>query len=358
MNRFRALAGGVAAAVGLSGTACWLPAGPAAGSPAVDASSWVGASSAAGGSAVGDAAEAWYDTSPVTSCSSPIGCPPVTTSLPAYPAGTLHVGVVVGAETSRTYLLPDLSRYLGSTLPSAGTMNLPLATVSGNGNADPAAATIEACLSTGTFADGTAGSTGTPPAVDCSVHSVASFDGSRFTLDLGPFLAAWRTGMPVRGIALLPDTAGGAPAATWQVALDGRNLAGAAPITSSFSAAAPVVAPTVPASLPGDGSTKTISRLSGSTPPPAIAVSPGDVASPPVGPTPSAPELAAPLSAIENSTSAARSATATATAPARGGRGGFQYPEILLLPLVMAIAVLLVIRLLTSDATPKRLRSS
>jgi hypothetical protein len=274
----------------------------------------------------GDAAEAWYDTSDSALCSSPVGCPPVTLPGRSYPANTLHVGVSGGTESSVTYLLADLSPYLGSALPAAGTMTLPLATVAGNGNSNPSAANIEACLSKAAFKDGTQGSTVPPPATDCAVHARLVYADSTFTVDLTPFLRAWSAGTPDHGIAIRPDLTGAGPTTSWQIAFNGRNLAGAAHISSTFTPAAPITAPAL-------------------TP----AVSPAAGA---------APTLAGAGASPTTSAATSENPTGTGSGPlAATASHGFQYPEILLLPLVLAAAALWVLRLLTSDATPQRLRA-
>src|SRR5690348_15118675 len=57
---------------------------------------------------VADSAEAWYSSSPIDICSTPLGCPPAQVPSSPYPANTLHVGVAGGQETARTYVLPNL----------------------------------------------------------------------------------------------------------------------------------------------------------------------------------------------------------------------------------------------------------
>ena len=74
---------------------------------------------------VNNRAEAWYSASPVDTCTSPIGCPPGSTS--PYPADTLHVGVAGGQETSRTYLAPDLTSLSPGASVVGATMTLPVA---------------------------------------------------------------------------------------------------------------------------------------------------------------------------------------------------------------------------------------
>ena len=294
---------------------------------------------------VGDSAEAWYDSSQATICSSPVGCPPITLPTDSYPANTLHIGVTAGNETARTYLMPDLSSYLGGPLPVSGTMTLPLATASGNGNSNDSAATIEACLATGVFPDGAHGSTSSPPAVQCAVHSALHYATTSFTLDLGPFLSAWSSGAPQYGIALIPDSSQTGPTSVWHVAFNGRKLSDAPHISSTFA--------------PVDASTATtIAPVATITPP---------VSTPAVNaPAISAPPSVTPPAAVTQSPSVAALPTTTLPAPAPASNqqfepavatGGFQYPEIMAFPLVLGAVMVFVLRLLMSDATPKYLRS-
>lgn len=309
----------------------------------------------------GDAAEAWYQTTESTLCSSPVGCPPVSLPTGSYPKDTLHVGVSGGIETAATYLLPDLSAYLGGALPAAGTMTLPVATIAGNGTSNPAAATIRACLSKAPFKDGTQGSTSPPPATDCSVHGrlVRDSSGSDFTLDLSPFLEAWSTGTPDYGIALIPDPNSTGPTTSWHVAFDGRNLAGAAHISSTFTPAPTASStPAPPAGLPPSSSP--VPAAPTAVPSPSAGPAPLVTPSSPAVPSNAAASLPA-LAGVGSPAPAAGSGTGTSS-PAAGQFAstttrGFQYPEILLLPLVLAAGALAVIRLLTSDATPRRLRA-
>jgi hypothetical protein len=259
-------------------------------------------------------------------------------------------------------------------------MTLPLATVSGNGNSDPSAATIEACLATGTFSDGTEGSTSPPPATDCSVHAPVEVGATAFTLRLDPFLAAWNGGKPDDGIALVPDPSSTTATSDWHVAFDGRRLAGAAHIMSSLVLApAPGFTPGESGAVPaGPGSPA--GGTAGSAPagagasPLAPSALPGVSAAPIVAPSVGAgqgaiasgiaPALAGP-SGAPGTSDASNPASAPAGTPtgaavptslvAATGRGhGFQYPEVMLLPLVFAGGLILVARMLTSDATPKR----
>lgn len=297
---------------------------------------------------VGDAAEAWYQTPPADPCSSPVGCPPVSLPSP-YPAGTLHVGAEATTQTDAAYVQPDLSSIPPGEQAVAGTMTLPLATLNGNGNTNTSAAKIIACLATEEIPDGTAGSTDTPPTTDCKTEAALHAGATSFTLDLTPFLQAWNSGTSEWGIALLADTS--SPTPGWQVAFNGRNLAGAVHITSALTLA--------PVGSAGNDTTDLGATIFGNSSPGS-----GLSSAAPLSSTP----LSEPVPALPGATGAtpprlAQPAALPATAipprasPSRlslaGVNKGFRYPEIFLLPLALAAGMAFVLRLLIADATPK-----
>ena len=309
----------------------------------------------------GDAAEAWYQTAPVDPCSSPIGCPPVTAPSP-FPSGTLHVAAAGGTQTAATYVQPDLSGIPTGQQAISGTMILPLSTVNGNGNANTSAATIVACLATARIPDGTQGSTSAPPSSDCNTKASITPGSNSFTLDLGPFLDAWNSGTPDYGIALLADTANSSSqGAPWSVAFNGRDLAGVPHISSTLTLA--------PSAGAGAGQTGTGSgfptgsdfgQAAGPTPTGALpaTVPASGIASglSPVGATPPEnPSLAPPSNPARSGSSPSRQTTGGGTnqLALAGASRGFQYPEVMLLPLLFAAGLVFVLRLLTTDATPR-----
>jgi hypothetical protein len=287
------------------------------------------------------------------------------------------VAVTAGQTDDVTYVQPDLTSLPAGEEAVSGTMTLPLATVTGNGNSDPSAATIEACLATATFSDGTEGSTSPPPATDCSVHAPVEVGATSFSLRLDPFLAAWNGGKPDDGVALVPDPSSTTATSDWHAAFDGRRLAGAAHIMSSL-----VLAP-APGFTPGDSGA--VPAGPGSPPGGTPGSAPAGAGASPLAPsarpevsaapivTPSAgagqgaiasgmaPALAGPSgpSGASNTAYAPAHTSIGAAAPtsfvaATTGGHGFQYPEVMLLPLAFAGGLVLVARMLTSDATPKR----
>jgi hypothetical protein len=304
---------------------------------------------------VGDAAEAWYATTPVANCSSPVGCPPVAPpSANPYPANTLYVAVEGGGEAARSYVQPDLSKLPAGEMAVTGTMTLPLSSAADSGSFNTSTATIIGCLVTQPFPDGTAGSTSSPPGADCTIDAPVKVGSTAFTLNLDPFLAAWNSGAPELGIALVPDVTNATPSTNWQVAFNGRHLAGVPHISAKLAVEPAGSTVNLPTGVSASGS-----------PPPATGVAapalPGGTLPPPLsaGSLPTAPSISAlaptgqqPLLAspaqAHNPQTAERALILT---------GGFQYPEALLLPLALLAGVLLMVKLLTGDVTPIRQRS-
>ena len=301
---------------------------------------------------VGDAAEAWYTALPVDTCSSPVGCPSLPSpTAQAYPAGTLHVSESAGQAVDSVYIEPDLATLPAGDTPVSGQVVLPLDSASSSGTTNAATATIEACLVTSPFPDGAAGSTDAPPPTDCRISAPVTAGTSSFGFDLTPFLKAWNQGYPEYGIGLLPTVPSSNPIATWHVAFNGRDLAGVAHITSTLDR--PASAPPGATAIPPPAATVPPPPVPVATPPTSLA--PGLAPAPVTTPATIAaagPALASPVTPTT---------VTPATIPAQpaalvSGSKGFQYPEVLLLPLLFVAGLLFVTRLLTSDAAPKRPR--
>jgi hypothetical protein len=286
---------------------------------------------------VGDAAEAWYAAAPVDLCTTPIGCPPPEAPSSPYPADTLHVGVAGGQESARTYLLPDLTGLPYGATVTDGTMTLPLAAAPGDGTQAPDSARIVACLATQPVADGTQGSTAAPPKTDCgtSVPLEYDADGAAFTLDLTPFLAAWRSALPY-GLALVPDPDKTAVTDAWHVTFNGRERADVDHITSVVVYQPPV---TPPATTTGGSDTEVPAGPTTGTVPPAD-VPPADL-----------PEQPAIGGAVADPPQVAPPAAAPVTQPVAFAHE-FQYPMAFLLPLALLAGAVFFGRLFTRDATP------
>src|SRR4051794_35168975 len=153
---------------------------------------------------VGSGADAWYQTAPPGACSSPVGCPaPVPSAASPYPAGTLHVGVVGGQQSAIAFVRLDLTAVPFGARLLGGTLLLPLAKSGQAGNANTATARLQACLVTKPIQDGVEGGTGAPPSYDCGqakAPATAAKGGSSFTVNLGPLVAAWASGVPNLGL--------------------------------------------------------------------------------------------------------------------------------------------------------------
>jgi hypothetical protein len=310
---------------------------------AVGASLFTPARAADGAAAtVGDVAEAWYATAPVDVCTTPLGCDTDQSTSP-YPADTLHVGVAGGQESARSYVLPDFGAVPSDATMTAGTMTLPLASGTGDGTSAPETAELVGCLAKGAIVDGSEGSTAPPPEVDCSTSVQAHLDDTRnvFTLDLAPFLRAWRTGRPRYGIALVPAPDTSSPTAAWHVAFNGRERADVPVITSviTFEVAQPA---------PSTADTDAATTLAG--PPPAAPTTPGFAI--PGGPAPTTPTT-------QHTVAVAPGAQPTASDAFSQAFGNvprpFRYPAVFAMPLVLMVAALFLARLFTRDATPVRL---
>lgn len=306
----------------------WLLSAPASGAPSDDSTRTV---------RVADQAEAWFAAAPVDVCTTPLGCPPQQVPTSPYPPDTLHVGVAGGQETARTYLVPALSTLPFGATATSGTMTLPVATGSTDGTASASSAKVLACLATAPVTDGTAGSTATPPAIDCSISQALVYDATKnvFTLELTPFLTAWVNGKAPDGIALVPSKTT-QPTDAWHVTFNGHKRTGSQPISSIITA----------------------SVTTDSVAPPAVtAVAPAPAA--PVAPAPAVPSL-------PNTTVAPPAAAppVVASAPPVAQQfqpvalsRPFQYPLVFLLPIALLAGAVFLVRLFTRDFTPARART-
>ena len=136
--------------------------------------------------------EAWYQEPPP--CVSLIDCSAAPAAGP-YPQDTVHVSVTGGQETARTYLAFRFLVPFGASL-LGGTLSLPVDQDPGAGTLQPDQADMQACLVTGSF-KAVRGSLATPPKADCRRTWGAQYDSktATFTVDLTPFLPAWRSGI-------------------------------------------------------------------------------------------------------------------------------------------------------------------
>jgi hypothetical protein len=287
-------------------------------------------------------AEAWYRSALV--CAAPLPCAAAPTT---YPAGTLHVGVTLGREDSRSYLQLDLTRLPVGTKPIGGQLRLPLAPDS-DGTSSPETAKLRACLAMHAVepADGSTGSD--LPKVDCDAASVdavfvpaAGNVPAAFTVDLASLATAWQSAAAPGALALLPGE-GVAQTDRWHLTFNrqSRTGTGLAKPTAAISytgasvdtSALPAPAVTAPV-LSFDAGSSTGSNLAVDAAPPFSA---------PVSPTTGElPRVAAP-----QAPGAGQSPTLV---PASFTSGGFRYPGVFLLPLLFAVAVMWLGRAFTRD---------
>ena len=318
---------------------CWLLAMPAAATPTAAAP----AAAASHTITVTDVAEAWYSDSPVDICTSPLGCPPDQAPTSPYPADTLHVGVAAGQETSRTYLLPDLSQVpFGATFGTT-TMTLPVATGTTDGTQSPDTAHVVACLVTEPFADGAAGSTEAPPKADCSVSDPATYDAksSTLTVALSAIAGAWSHGSAELGVALVPDAKAVQPTDAWHIAINGHKRAGTPHVSTLVTYFGSDTPP------PGVGGAVDLGGGSTTSAPPPASVPPAQLpsssaAQPPVSPPVVAGQQQPPTTVAQQPVAFAR------TPP----------PSIAFIaPLLLLAGGIFFARVFTRDATPLSVRS-
>jgi len=269
---------------------------------------------------------------------------------------TLHVGVGAGQEESRSYLALDLASLPVSTSLIGGSLRLPVS--SGDGSRAPETASFQACLATEAFKDDVQGSSAVPPKIDCKKASapakfaagVGATPGA-FTLDLSPFAAAWSSGSANQGLALIPG-GDNPPTSAWHVAMSARDrkVEPAMRITATVSFT----------------SSSAVTDDSFTSPPPEdqfVAPPPADSGFSSGGESFAAPPLASvfvpesPVAAIGPAVGGADpAAVPVLAAPALVNTafspGGYSYPVVFLLPLLLAIAGGLMARALTRDLTP------
>jgi hypothetical protein len=276
---------------------------------------------------VGDDTEAWYQSLPVSICGTPIGCPPplpipVPGPSTIYPEGTLHVGVALGIELSRTYLRPGLFSLPADATLTAGTARIPIDPDLQAGTINPGAAAVRACLVTAPVTDGIQGALEDPPLSNCNVSSkvVTTPKGDALTIDLAPFIQAWRAGKPNFGFVLLPTPGG---LSIWQLALNGQTAAGRH-ISYRLTYTQPATEPETPASTP-----------------PVTAA-------PPVEPTP----VVIPPAVTTTMPPVAPPVIAQPQRPVAQVTTGFKYSAVFLVPLAFLFGLLFLGRTFTRDATP------
>jgi hypothetical protein len=301
------------------------------------------AQSPAPSSGVPDVAETWYTTLPIPKCASIPLCPQlgsiVSKLLSLAPLNSIRVGNILGQESERAYVLPDLSAvHKGDD--AHGQMVLPIDTSPTAGTIAPQTAKIEACAATQRFADAPSGGTGALPKTDCFVSSPLKYNAKlkAFTLDLTPFLRGWEIGRPRDGIALIPSpsAADKSLSSTWLVAFAAHKTATPSTRIHSLITTGAAVNSGMPPSTSTSPSPTPTSPTS-VAPVPGLSLPGTTVEVPPAG----APEIA-PQTEVAY--------------PITVGRG-YRYPVVFIVPLLMLLGAVFFARVFTSDATPRRHQS-
>jgi hypothetical protein len=290
--------------------------------------------------------DAWYSAG--AACTqSPAGCLPAGQP-PAnpYPAQTLHVGVVAGQEESRSYLSLGLGGLPAGVSITGGVLRLPIGGAS-DGSRAADTTTLQACLATGSFKDSVDGSTEEPPKADCTAASstakyvaAAGATPEMLTVDLAPFAGAWSAGGSAgQGIALLPASDTG-PSAAWHVALSAhdRSVPAAAHITATVTYSAAAESSDNPVSFAAAPPPDTTSLGTGSA----------SFAAPPLAPVVT-PQLPPAVPDVVPQAAPVAPALATQNVALVGG---YAYPGVFLLPILLAVAAGWLARALTRDLTP------
>lgn len=161
--------------------------------------------------------EAWYYANPT--CQLATGCvtvPADTSGVPPinpYPAGTMHVGVAAGLETSRVFLDFDTADLYGAT---AARLVIPLNTSPQDGSAAPELAKVQVCLFAGQIKP-VEGSLSSAPGASCGNRAALTYEAEptpRLVGDLAPLLGFLPSS---GGIVVLPNVTQVTPADAWQV---------------------------------------------------------------------------------------------------------------------------------------------
>jgi hypothetical protein len=302
----------------------------------------------AGSATVAVATDAWYAVSSACTAS-PTGCLPAAPQSSAYPAKTLHAGATLGQEDSRTYLTLNLTALPAGTALTGGTLRLPISSGQ-DGSFSSDTATLQACAVTASFKDDVEGSTAAPPAVDCKKATApakyvaaAGSVPEMYTVDLAPFASAWTLGASTQGIVLMPSTETAA-GSTWHATFSAHDREVAAPMRISAlvtygSAAGDISAPfedTTAPTTPEDTGSASFAA------PPLAPVATDQLPSSSVPET--APVIAPQTSPVPVAQQFQPQAAVTV--------GGFAYPGVFLLPILIAVACGWLGRALTRDLKP------
>lgn len=289
-----------------------------------------------------DVEGSWYQPNPT--CASVLGCQELP--LPsAYPAGTVHVGVLAGVEESRTFVAIDLPQ--GKELES-GMLTMP---VSAEFSRVPEGARLQACLATGVFDPADQGSTSTSPTPLCDFSSPVKVGvpddpqaalNVTMTVDLAPFLTTWAT--ESKGLLAIVPVADVTVTDAWHVAFSTSARAADTgeftPMSAKFVVASRETQPD-----PGDDDVTPPVDNTGSDGFTSGPVSSGTFTPPAAPPISNAPEMGPPPAPV------AADPTAPVVSAAPMQLVGYRYPGVYVVPLIFALGLVWATRAFTADLT-------
>ena len=291
--------------------------------------------------------EAWYASS---QCTLPTGCGALGRQAPAspYPADTLHVGVVGGTETDRTYLSFDLTSIAMDASLTGGTLTVPLDTAPTDGSQSANSAHVDACPMSAPFRS-VQGSFAKPPPATCTVRAPASYADTggpaRLVVDLSPLVSQWSRSSAA--LALVPSQAAVDGHESWHVVFSARTRANPPSPPASALMKYSVAGPAEPDATneePAAINAPPITNGPLFSPPvvlePERAALPEVVATPPAAIAFASPAPAEPAAPVSEQPAALVSST---------GPRPYQYPLVWLAPLALLAGVAAIGRAFTRD---------
>lgn len=270
--------------------------------------------------AVRPSTEAWYQTSPTGSgdvCLAPTDCaqgPPAR----VYREDTLHVAASAGQETARVFLALDLDALPANATVTGGTLTVPVLRDAAAGSLAPESASLVACGVPTSIGRSRGGPPSEQPPFDCALASggryLAQAEPPAFEFDLAPLAAVLRDG----GLVVKASSVAAAERQTFHVVVPAQEHAAAAAIGAVVRYDVPAwgARPAPPPVLPAPGGGLGTLPFATVPPLPAPAAAGTSFAAPRFERPPPAPVVrTAPISAS----------------------GGYAYPGVWMVPLVLAI---------------------
>ena len=167
--------------------------------------------------------EAWHEAPPPGAvpggpCSSPLGCPQLVPPL-AYPAETLHVGLLLGTDTAHAFVDFDPAAVPESMEVTGGTLTIPVITDPFSGALQPEATRLIACPVTAPFGPASGGAADEEPTYDCSSSTSGRYDASAQPPVIRFDLTFVSDAVLGNGLALVPSTSARFARSTFRVVI-------------------------------------------------------------------------------------------------------------------------------------------